>query len=75
MQGHFEDRKREQLHMQHATTHGRSSFECRAFGEAEGSLPTPDTSRWSDQYTESTRKDTSSSRVVRKEGGYQENIL
>lgn len=61
--------------MQHAATHGRSSFECCDFGEAEGSLSTPDTSRWSDQYTKSTGKDASGSRVAGKEGGYQENIL
>lgn len=75
MQGHFEDRERDQLHVQHATAYGRGGFKCRDFGEAEGGLPAPDTSRWSDQCTESTGKDATGSRVAGKEGGYQENIL
>lgn len=75
MQGYFKERERDQLHVQHAVAHDRGSFECRDFGEAEGGLPAPNSSRWSDQYTESTGKDATGSRVARKERSYQENIL
>lgn len=61
--------------MQHAAAHGRGSFEYRDFGEAEGGLPAPDTSRWSDEHTESTGEDASGSRVAGKEGVHQEDIL
>lgn len=75
VQGHSECRERNQLHVQHAAAHGRGGLEYRKLGEAEGGLPAPDTSRWSDEYTKSTGEDAAGPRVARKERGHQEGIL